>query len=166
MAYKSKEDKKAYQKIYRETHKEQLKKYYEEHKKEILIATKIYQNKNSKKIKSYQKLYNESPEGIYRQTYSHAKHRNIDFNLTREEFVIWYKKQIRECVYCGRPEEDVIKDRNGFFKRLSIDRKDSSLGYQIDNIVLCCFRCNDVKSNEFTFDEMVRIGEIMKERKC
>lgn len=41
---------------------------------------------------------------------------------------------------------------------LSIDRKYNELGYTIDNLCLACNRCNTVKGNTFTYDEMVEIG--------
>ena len=43
--------------------------------------------------------------------------------------------------------------------QLSIDCKDNDLGYTIDNIVLACDRCNFIKSNIFTYEEMCFIGE-------
>ena len=36
---------------------------------------------------------------------------------------------------------------------MEIDRKNSNKEYTADNIVLCCYWCNNAKSDEFTFDE-------------
>lgn len=49
--------------------------------------------------------------------------------------------------------------KNKGVKRLTIDRKDNKIGYIIDNMVLCCFRCNSTKSDFFTFEEMLKIGK-------
>ena len=43
--------------------------------------------------------------------------------------------------------------------RLTIDCKDNSLGYIKDNLILACDRCNFIKSNIFTYEEMLFIGE-------
>jgi len=66
-----------------------------------------------------------------------------------------------ECHYCGitKLEAETLE---GFFnettKRLTVDCKDNDLGYRIDNIVLACHKCNFIKSNIFTHDEMVEIA--------
>ena len=44
------------------------------------------------------------------------------------------------------------------------DRMDNSLGYSISNIALSCQRCNNIKGNFFTYDEMVKIGRIIRKK--
>lgn len=48
--------------------------------------------------------------------------------------------------------------------RLTIDRKNNNGNYCIDNIVLACYRCNTIKGDFFTEQEMLKIGKIIKER--
>ena len=43
--------------------------------------------------------------------------------------------------------------------------KDNSIGYNISNIVLSCRRCNSVKSDYFTEEEMIRIGKLLYYKK-
>jgi len=43
--------------------------------------------------------------------------------------------------------------------RLTVDRIDNSLSYSGENIVLSCPRCNMIKSNYFSFEEMREIGQ-------
>jgi len=53
------------------------------------------------------------------------------------------------CEYCGST------------KRIEVDRKDSSLGYTKDNIAPACHRCNTIKNNVVTYDEMMKIVDIL-----
>jgi len=123
-------------------------------------AKKYYYSVKGQKTK---RCYSQTPEGIYAHIKGGANHRSIVFNLIKEDFVKWYENQEKICIYCGRIEDEAIKDRNGNYKRLSIDRKNNNLGYQLDNIVLCCHRCNTIKSKTFTYEQMIRVGNILKE---
>jgi hypothetical protein len=86
------------------------------------------------------------------QTYrSSAKVRKIDFALSFEEFMLYWEKP---CYYCG----DEIKG-------IGLDRKDPKFGYNPDNIVPCCGRCNRSKTIQTTdqFIEMcVKVAEKFK----
>ena len=86
--------------------------------------------------------------GSYR---SNAKRRELDFDLSREEFESIIKQ---DCYYCG------IRPNNVFtsFQRKNehkhppimyngIDRIDNSKGYRLENCVPCCAQCNYAKSN-------------------
>ena len=44
----------------------------------------------------------------------------------------------------------------------NLDRKDSSRGYDSDNVVPCCGRCNYAKGTHFTYDEWVEVGRLIK----
>jgi hypothetical protein len=85
---------------------------------------------------------------------------------TRKEFIKWYEAQPRVCVYCDIHEEDLPLIEDTWFNnkqtRLSIDVVDNTHGYSIDNMVLSCGRCNMIKSDFFTFDEMKEVGKIIK----
>lgn len=43
-----------------------------------------------------------------------------------------------------------------------LDRKDSFEGYSVENCVVCCSRCNQAKSNFFTYEQWVEIGKVIK----
>jgi len=92
---------------------------------------------------------------LYRRYITNAKRRNIDFNLTIEEF-----KEIinKNCYYCNlEPHLSKLSitgnSTNGQFFHNGIDRKDGNKDYTIDNIVTCCKKCNYSKhiSNEQEF---------------
>ena len=61
------------------------------------------------------------------------------------------------CAYCDVPEDrlgDFYDSYNKWSPRLSVDAKDNNIGYEIGNIVLACRRCNSLKSDILSFDEM------------
>lgn len=106
-------------------------------------------------------IYYQLPKSIYRYLKSRAKQRKLSFNLSCQEFITWYNNELKICVYCKRTAQEAIKDYNGYHTRLSIDRKDNNKGYQLDNIVLCCYNCNVIKGNRYTYEEMQQIAKII-----
>lgn len=66
----------------------------------------------------------------------------------------WIEENIfnKECIYCG--EKD--------WKKLGCDRINNERPHTKDNVVCCCKRCNTLKSNKFTVDEMKEIGAVIK----
>jgi hypothetical protein len=78
----------------------------------------------------------------------------------------------RACVYCGLKESDVhnlLKNKSLFTKRyysrghtMEVDRRIPNEEYKDGNIVLCCYWCNNAKTDEFTFEEFMEIGESIK----
>lgn len=109
-------------------------------------------------VKKRGKEYRETPRGIYTSAKGRNKYyQHKPFKITIEEFIDWYNKQEKQCVYCGIFEEDLskIKDYyNNKAHRLTIDCIDNDIGYVNGNLVLACLRCNALKSNFLTFDEM------------
>jgi menaquinone-dependent protoporphyrinogen IX oxidase len=117
---------------------------------------------NKERFNKQSKEYKKTPAGIYSAIKYGAKVRKIHFDLKLDEFISWYKNQKRFCIYCKRLEKELIKDKNEKFHRLSIDRKDNNIGYIINNLILCCYRCNEVKSNVFTYKQMIKVGKILQ----
>lgn len=140
--------------------------YYLKNKDKIYLSRKLKRETNRKAHNDYRNNYRtKNPSGIYDVLKQGAKKRNIPVTITREEFVQWYKSQDRVCFYCKRDEAIVINDKHFVkrkAKRLTIDRVNNDKGYESKNLVLCCQRCNNIKSNYFTVGEMLLIGEIIK----
>ena len=79
-----------------------------------------------------------------------ARKRNIEFNLTPDEFSNLISKN---CYYCGaepRTHELVSKslaNKKYILVANGIDRFDNNEGYNTSNCVPCCTLCNTMKSN-------------------
>lgn len=43
----------------------------------------------------------------------------------------------------------------------SLDRKDNSKSYTVDNVVPCCTDCNRTKGDRLTYDEMVAVSNLL-----
>ena len=89
---------------------------------------------------------NESKENRYNIYKKNAKRRQLDFQLTKEEF---YNITSQPCQYCGNLQ-----------KYSGIDRIDSIKGYYFQNCVPCCEICNKMKldySTEFWMNHMKQI---------
>jgi len=168
---KAKESSKKYYQKNKEKNKEHKKEYYQKNKENKKEYYQMYRIENKEKVKEYFKKYYEEnkenkkeyyqmPQGVFRAILNSAKKRNLECNMTKEEFIDWYKNQERKCHYCKRSEEETCKEIvNGRkYGRLSIDRKDNTRGYSLNNIVLACFRCNGIKSNYYTEQEMLQFG--------
>ena len=94
------------------------------------------------------------PESVHRYVYeqyqSSAKVRNLNFNLSKEEYIEIVNKN---CFYCGsKPELKQPHRGKGKYVGVpipynGIDRIDSSIGYQKENCVPCCTKCNYMKSD-------------------
>ena len=71
-----------------------------------------------------------------------ASKKNLDFNLSHDEFDIL---KLHPCYLCGKPSNS--QHLNG------IDRIDNNKGYIVDNVQPCCFGCNHIKRN-YVLDDM------------
>ena len=58
---------------------------------------------------------------------------------------------VSRCYYCDSLEN------------LGLDRIDNNKGHTRSNTVICCFRCNSLRSDNYTSDEFKLIGEAIKE---
>ena len=110
---------------------------------------------SEKRIKEYSKTYRKkyvitpnSRYGTYRRS---VEKTNRIFNLTFEEFMLFWQKP---CSYCG----DNIKT-------IGLDRVDNTKGYELENIVPCCTMCNRMKNShtkERFLNQVTKIAEHLK----
>ncbi len=81
-----------------------------------------------------------------------SKLKNLEFELSNKEFE---KLILDNCFYCGTKPLKNISNRKSFknhefIKELiynGIDRIDSKYGYNLNNVVTCCYICNYAKRN-------------------
>lgn len=94
---------------------------------------------------------------IYRSIYRGALARKLDFSLSKDEVL---SLVFHNCHYCDSAPRNISKIPSKKMESRStlawngLDRKDSSQGYSLDNVVPCCKFCNKAKQvlgyNDFT----------------
>lgn len=89
---------------------------------------------------------------------------------TFADFFKWFNQETfnKGCHYCGLKDEQSLSlfqqrmyaTRGGKRgKRLELDRLNPNLPYdELENLVWCCYWCNNAKSNFFAPDEFMSIG--------
>lgn len=82
---------------------------------------------------------------------SAARQRNLQVDLTLAQYVALTKDG--RCHYC-----DARLPEAGH----GLDRKNAALGYSSGNVVMACDACNRIKSEVFTYDQMVEIGNLLR----
>jgi 5-methylcytosine-specific restriction endonuclease McrA len=144
---------------------ERMKLYYQNNKEAQKLKSKLYRENNRESFNKYRNNYRtKTAGGIYDVIKQGAKKRGVEFLIQRQSFIHWFNSQQKQCYYCKRTENEVMADEVIIRKkmtRLTIDRMINSKGYEDDNLALACMRCNSIKSNFFTPDEMMIIGKII-----
>jgi hypothetical protein len=76
------------------------------------------------------------------------KKKNREFNLTET----WINLNIlsKQCTYCGSTEN------------IGCDRIDNTKGHLITNCIPCCALCNITRQDNFSVEEMKKLGVIIK----
>jgi len=98
---------------------------------------------------------------IYSMLCRTAKYRKMECNVKYEDILEFVK--INKCHYCNEPVEWKQHGISENLHSYQLDRIDNSIGYTKDNCVVCCKVCNRVKSNYFTYREMLKLGNIIKD---
>lgn len=103
-------------------------------------------------LRPYEALYNR---------FVHNNKNKWAVSISYKEFVEF--TSILECHYCGNPVSwsKYHPKKNG--RGYNLDRKDSSKGYFLNNVVVCCWRCNQAKSNDFTYEEWLFVGRALRQ---
>ena len=98
---------------------------------------------------------------LYTRYRTTAKRKNLDFNLTKEQFRAITSK---DCDYCGVKPNRTHQANHAFGAYLynGIDRKDNTKGYIINNITPCCAFCNAFKSYFLSYKEMKQVIKLLK----
>jgi len=113
--------------------------------------------------KKHSKQYRESPVGIFQNIKGRIIYRDKrELYFTRDAFLEWWNSHPKICAYCGITQEEFANFQEHYkmkIRRMTIDRKNNSGQYTIDNIVMACHRCNSIKSDWFTYDEMKEIAD-------
>ncbi len=96
-------------------------------------------------------------EALFRRMKLTAGKRGIDFSLAFQDFLVF--TQQKECTYCGYPVYWKPYGPSCY----NLDRKDNAAGYVLPNLAVCCKVCNRVKSDEFSYEEMLLIAPVLRQ---
>lgn len=112
-----------------------------------------------KKYAAYKIKYNDTAKGKFWNLIGRAKRAKINFSISLYEFENWFNNKYRKCYYCDKEIEFGDDKNNGNSQNhLTIDRLNNKDGYNINNIVFCCRRCNTIKGAWFSEKEMIEIA--------
>lgn len=120
-------------------------KHYQREPDQYLNRTKWAED-NYKRRREIALRHAQSPEGRFNLTKRQAKKRNMEFSISKEEFIDLIKNK---CHYCGGVTT-------------GLDRKDNNKHYIIDNVVPCCPFCNKLKNELLTEEEMLEVIKFLK----
>jgi hypothetical protein len=142
---------KHYQVKWRSEHKDYMKlkkkEYEKNNKQKIQLIKKNHYTQNKQHILKNQQEWYESNktklESRYNKAKSTSKQRKIDFNLTFEEYESLIKSAT--CHYCKSDLSNMVGH--------GLDRVNSEVGYNIDNVLPCCNTCNKARNTFFTVKE-------------
>ncbi len=87
-----------------------------------------------------------------------------DFNIEYVDFINIIKD--KKCHYCNKTLIYNIYSRQKGIRVNSnhqLDRKDNNLGYTKNNVVPCCWECNRLKSDIYTYEEFMKLSPILTE---
>lgn len=96
----------------------------------------------------------------YEALFNYFKHHNPFAPLTYEEFFEIAEKT--KCHYCDKPTIRSKHKNASWSGSYMIDRKNNNIGYILSNCVSCCWPCNDLKSDRFTYEQFKQISELIK----
>jgi hypothetical protein len=101
-------------------------------------------------------------EGRYNAWTRIARNHGHIVEITYEEYHSLVEGK-PSCHYCGAEIQWLPHGHSKAESNNSsgLDRKDSYKGYTVDNVVICCARCNWSKSNRFTYEEWKQIGALI-----
>lgn len=89
------------------------------------------------------------PQSRYLSYTGRAKTANLHFDLTYEQFMMFWQKP---CHYCDAE-----------IATIGLDRVNNHIGYTVDNVVPCCKYCNAFKSNQTQEDFVALCTKIAKQ---
>lgn len=88
-----------------------------------------------------------------------------EVEIIYEEFIEIIKDS--KCHYCNKILIFNLYSRDENLKPVSkayqLDRKDNDLGYTKENVVPCCWNCNRLKSDIYSYEDFIKLSPILKE---
>ncbi|MFC1671294.1 hypothetical protein ACFL20_12955 [Spirochaetota bacterium] len=112
--------------------------------------------------------YKNDEERFASRRYSSIKSRvnyDLEKKWSREDFIKWWVAHDKKCCYCKCTIDELhkfykitkSKRKSTRGKTLEVERKKDKK-YKKDNCELCCYWCNNAKSDVFSYEEFINIG--------
>jgi len=98
-----------------------------------------------------QKNRKEPFRALYTTFCYRAKREGKQTVLSFENFLEFTK--IKNCHYCNESVFWAEHNLNQNGSSYNLDRKNNKLGYSTDNCVVCCWRCNESKKDNFSYED-------------
>jgi len=96
-----------------------------------------------------------------RKKYAKWNSKKKEVKFTFQEFLKFVS--VSNCHYCGETIRwEMYSGRFGNRHHLNLDRKDNSIGYTVDNCVVCCPRCNRMKGT-LSYEEFYEFTRPIRE---
>lgn len=108
--------------------------------------------------------YNTSFDGKIVTLLKNARNRGKEYNLSLEYMKNIYNEQKGLCYYTGKEMTFPLSGTGKvIFTSMSIDRKDSKIGYIKGNVVLCCWLVNRMK-NDCSDIEFIELAHLIADK--
>lgn len=109
--------------------------------------------------------FNDPYKAAYNELVKNCGRRNIHLTIKYEDFLNFTK--IDKCHYCyglisWKPHtkhKGSIVDGSRSYK---LDRMNNDVGYNLENCVVCCWKCNSAKGNRYTYNEWFQMTSIFR----
>lgn len=161
--YINKKDKiKVQNRDYYENNKDKVKKLFEKNSREYYAKHKErYKKRNDKYRAEHEEYYREyfrtyhifhPDKRIEHETRRRERMDKLPFTLTGEQWIYIKACFDNSCAYCGKTEEDELKECN---RQLSQDHFISVVdggGYTLENMIPACTQCNCSKHDKDFFE--------------
>lgn len=128
--------------------------------KELLV--KGYLLRTGKQVSCGCKRFNSMEGQLYLQKKYRAELRQIEFQLSQEEFTRLIQQN---CHYCGKPPSSKFTTRNGSIVYTGIDRKHNDEDYIPGNCLPCCSHCNSMKL-DLSYEDFIEKIRLLYYRLC
>ena len=121
------------------------------HRKERKIYLAVYRRKHRAETRARVAVYAAQPERKFAALCKGAKERGLRVDLSFVQYVFLTGQT---CTYCQSPLPAMGH---------GLDRKNSALGYSVDNCCACCASCNRIRGkDDITHEEWLVLAQELK----
>jgi hypothetical protein len=125
--------------------------HYMKHREQKIAYSRKYKIAHKDLCRGKAIKYNRTLRGRFGLLRREATSRKHLFTITFDQWVELVKAE--KCGYCGKP----LPPAGG-----GIDRKNSKLGYILENCAPCCKSCNEIRGHDnISYDEMFEVMALL-----